>query len=336
MKNKKVAKYLLDEVNLSQTDVARLALETVESLGVLAQGLSRGELMTLLRRTVRAGVAAIRASTRTVTLREAAEASITSRQYLRPATMRDLRHFLQRILNVESVADLPLRAISSSQCMEMLTMAFGEKPSSFVKGRAILHSVFSYGVQHEWCDTNPVSRIDVPKVREKPILPLTPAEVEKLKETARKPQHRDMYFSLCLMLYSGIRPTEVSRLKENDFDWENMQVIIRPTTSKTGGGRIVPMRGVKNIRKKDRQIPPNWGRKWQALRRAAGYGGNSWVSDVCRHTFASYHAAYFRNLPELQLEMGHRDLSLLMTRYMAPTLRKDAVAFWRAAGCLKE
>lgn len=79
-----------------------------------------------------------------------------------------------------------------------------------------------------------------------------------------------------------------------------------------------------------------WNRKWKALRRAAGYRGNKWVPDVCRHTFASYHAAFFRNLPELQLEMGHRDASLLMTRYMAPALKKDAAAFWKGAGVLME
>ena len=53
--------------------------------------------------------------------------------------------------------------------------------------------------------------------------------------------------------------------------------------------------------------------------------------DVCRHTFASYHAAYLRNLPELQLEMGHRDASLLMTRYMAPALKKRLYCI--LAGC---
>ena len=145
-----------------------------------------------------------------------------------------------------------------------------------------------------------------------------------------------MQLSLSLMLYGGIRPTEVSRLQESDFDWENKQVIIRPSVSKTGGGRTVPLRGVRGIRKRDRHIPRNWNRKWHDLRRAAGYRGKSWVPDVCRHTFASYHAAYYRNLPELQLEMGHRDASLLMTRYMAPALRKDATAFWKGAGVLME
>lgn len=336
MKTKHIAKQLLESVKLSHTDVARLTLETIESLGDLAHGLNREELLTLLRDTLRAGVAAIRAATHTVSLREAVEASIAARQHLRPSSLRDLKHFAKRILKVDGCSELPLRAITTMQCKKILSEAFGTSPSNFIKGRAILHSVFSYGIQQEWCDANPVSRIEVPKVKEKPITPLTPAEVEKLKETARKPEFRDMQFSLSLMLYGGIRPTEVSRLREDDFDWDGMQVIIRPSVSKTGGGRTVPLRGIHGIKKKDRIIPQGWNRKWKALRRAAGYRGNKWVPDVCRHTFASYHAAFFRNLPELQLEMGHRDASLLMTRYMAPALKKDAAAFWQAAGVLLE
>ncbi len=336
MKTNYIAKQLLEGANLSQTDAARLILEAIEALGDLVQGLSRPALLVLLRDTLRHGVAAIRAATDTVTLREAVAASISARSHLRPSSLRDLKHFAGRILKVEGSAELPLRAITTTQCKKILTAAFGASVSNFVKGRAILHGIFSYGIQQEWCDVNPVSRIKSPKVKEKTIAPLTPAEVDKLKETARRPEFRDMQFSLSLMLYGGIRPTEVSRLQECDFDWEGNLVIIRPTVSKTGGGRTVPLRGIRGIRKKDRIIPPDWNRKWRALRRAAGYRGRSWVPDVCRHTFATYHAAYFRNLSELQLEMGHRDVTLLMTRYMAPSLRKDAVAFWRGAGCLKE
>ncbi len=53
------------------------------------------------------------------------------------------------------------------------------------------------------------------------------------------------------------------------------------------------------IYRKDCHVPRNWQNRWLALRRAAGF--THWVPDVCRHTFASYHAAHFRNLPELQL-----------------------------------
>lgn len=336
MNNNKIAKELLEGVNLSASDLARLALETIESLGELAQGLNRMELITLLRNTLREGVSVMKAAAHTVSLEEAAWASVNARQELRPTSRRDLRHFVRRILKVEGAATMPLRAITSAQCKKILAGAFGGSTSSFVKGRAILHSIFTYGMKQEWCDSNPVTRIDVPKIKEKAIVPLAPAEVEKLKETAQRPEFRDMQLSLSLMLYGGIRPTEVSRLQESDFDWENKQVIIRPSVSKTGGGRTVPLRGVRGIRKRDRHIPRNWNRKWHDLRRAAGYRGKSWVPDVCRHTFASYHAAYYRNLPELQLEMGHRDASLLMTRYMAPALRKDATAFWKGAGVLME
>ena len=130
-----------------------------------------------------------------------------------------------------------------------------------------------------------------------------------------------MRFSLSLLLYSGVRPAEVERLRPEDVCWEDRQVIIRPQRSKTGGGRVVP-----GMRAQDCCVRRNWQKHWRDLRRAAGF--TRWTQDVCRHSFASYHSAHFRNLPELQLEMGHRDLSLLRSRYMAPASRKEARVFW--------
>ncbi len=260
----------------------------------------------------------IRRQKHTVPLAEAVWSSIEARGNLRPTSRRDLRNYARRILRVEGAGELPLRAMKAADCRRILASAFGGSKSSYVKGRAILSSVFSHGIRQEWCDSNPVRHIAVPKVTEKAICPLTPHEVERLHAAAERPEHRAMRFSLRLMLYGGIRPTEVSRLRAEDIRWEQGEVIIRPATSKTGGGRAVPLRGMRGLCKADRHIPRNWQRRWQALRRAAGFRRGAWVPDVCRHTFASYHAAYFRNLAQLQLEMGHRDLSLLRTRYICP------------------
>lgn len=327
MKENMIAKELLKETQLTPGDWARLALETIELLGNQAKGISREELITLLRSTIHSGVKAVKSAARTVSLESAAWSSVNARQNLRPTTRRDLRHFVRRILRVQGAADLPLRSISSAQCRKILEQAFGNSPSSYAKGRVILHSIFVHGIRQEWCDSNPVTRLIAPEIREKSIHPLAPDEVKKLKQVTKRPEFQDMQLSLSLMLYGGIRPTEVSRLKSDDFNWEEQQVIIRPRVSKTGGGRVVPLRGVRSIRKKHRIIPRNWQRKWFALRRAAGFRGK-WTPDICRHTFASYHAAYFRNLPELQLEMGHRDTTLLRSRYMMPTLQKAATQFW--------
>ncbi len=41
-----------------------------------------------------------------------------------------------------------------------------------------------------------------------------------------------------------------------------------------------------------------------------------WIQDVLRHTFASYHQAYFRNRRQLEHEMGHSNGALLYNRYL--------------------
>ncbi len=284
--------------------------------------------MTRAMLCITLGKEKMRLQEHTVSFAEAAWASVEARAGLRPTSRRDLRHYVRRMLRVEGVGEQPLRGMSTKLCRHILGTAFKGSAHSFKKGRAILSSVFSYGIRQEWCDTNPVQRIEVPRVQEKSIEPLTAEEVARLHQAAERPEHRAMRFSLRLMLYSGIRPAEVSRLQPGDFCREEGYVLIRPCTSKTGGGRLVPLRGMQGIRKHERTIPRNWQRRWQALRRAAGFRCGSWVPDVCRHSFASYHAAHFKNLPALQLEMGHRDLTLLRTRYVSPVGARDSHFYW--------
>lgn len=283
--------------------------------------------MERCRRVIDAGAKALEQLERTESFEQVAWASVEARAARRPTTTRDLRYYVRKMLRVEGVAQLPLRAMTTAQCRWILDEAFGHSAHSYRKGRAILHSIFAYGFRQELCDANPVARIEVPPVQEKPIEPLSNEEVGRLRETVEMRRFRDMRFSLSLLLYSGVRPAEVERLRPEDVCWEERQVIIRPQRSKTGGGRVVPLRALPGLRARDCRVPRNWQNRWLALRRAAGF--THWVPDVCRHTFASYHAAHFRNLTELQLEMGHRDLNLLRTRYMAPIAQNAARSFWR-------
>lgn len=327
MEAEKVAESMLEECGLGSIDAARLTLEMTENLGKLAQGKPRAELLLILRRVIHAGVQAVEREEYTVSLETAAWASVEARHdRVRPVTLRDLRHYMRRILKVEGVAGLQLRNVTTGMCRHILQEAFSGSRHSYVKGRAILHSIFAYGMRREWCDSNPVARIEVPRIEEKRIVPLSPDEVERLLDCARG---SDMQLSLNLLLFSGVRPAEVARLKPSDFYWEEQQVIIRPRTSKTGGGRVVPLRLHEELTAELRCIPRNWYRRWRQLRRDAGF--TRWVPDSCRHTFASYHAAYFRNLPALQLEMGHHNLDLLRSRYMAPALSGDARRYWALA-----
>ncbi len=324
----KTAKDIIKDLPLNMNDIARLTLEATEELGESAQGLTRLELLHLLRRVIRAGVKAVKAEEHTVCFEEAAWASVAARTARRATTLRDLRHFVRRMLRVEGVAVRPLRAMSTRECRELLEKAFGGSNHSFNKGRAILHSIFAYGQRQEWCGENPVSRIEPRRIQEKEIVPLSPQEVRRLEETAQLPEHREMRFSLHLLLYNGVRPQEVARLHERNIQPEQGRVIIAASGSKTGGGRVLPLRKKKKLQGVDLRIPSNWQNRWRALRRAAGF--THWQPDVCRHTFASYHAAYFRDLGALQLEMGHRSADLLRSRYLNLPQVNQAKVYWNA------
>ncbi len=104
MKKNRMTHTLLVGTGVSENDAARLTLEAIETLGELATGASRPELVTLLRRVIQAGVAAVKAAEHTVSLSVAAWASVEARKDLRPTTRRDLRHFVRRILRVEGAS----------------------------------------------------------------------------------------------------------------------------------------------------------------------------------------------------------------------------------------
>lgn len=320
----------LRRLHLHEEDAGRLLREMLEEMGGLPRRYDRTDALHALRRVMREGVVAVRKAESTVLFGRALRESLEARAGRRPVTRRDLRYYTNRFLRCNpGLAERPLRAIDVAECRSILHNSFSASMQSYRKARAILHSIFSYALRREWVDKNPVDYIETPRIIETPITPLSLPEIERLKAAARTPEHRAMQLSLHLMLYCGVRPTEVQRIDpERDIDWAHRQVLIRPQTSKTGGGRIVPLRKASSVRRDCRHtIPGNWARRWQRLRLSAEFA--NWQADVCRHTFASYHAQRFHNLKQLQLEMGHSDTSLLRTRYVMARLGNEARQFWK-------
>lgn len=330
-----LARSLLARSRLSWCDAARLVIELEESLPP-ARGEKRGERMRRLRRAIRLGAEMVEKEKETVAVGTAVEASVAERAGRRPSTVADLRYLSRRLLRKNpGLAARPLRAVSTEECRACLERAF-ETPSQFKKGRAFLHSVFSFGVRRGWCAANPAVGVEVPRIREREIEPLTLPEVVRLTLETSAPDFRDCAPALGVMLWAGVRPCEVARLRWEDIDWEENIIAVRPRHSKTGGARhvsIAPVlrRWLARDRSSGALCPPNWKRKWNRLRDRAGL--DAWRQDTLRHTFASYHAKRFRDLPGLSLEMGHADLSLLRTRYinMGRLTREDARQFWAGA-----
>ncbi len=340
-------KHLLKGLPLGGSDAARLVLEAVEEMPELRGAAARGrcELMQALRRVLREGIDAVRAQEKTVSFAHAAEESLKRREAAgrRATTLRDLRHFIRRLLRVPGFAEKPLRSIGTAECRQALEEAFAGSAHSFRKGRAILHSIFAYGQRQGWCSENPVAAIELPAIEEKEIVSLSLDECRRLVKAAETPRFRDCLPALGLMLFAGVRPGEVARLRWSDVHCDEGVLSIAARHSKTGGARRVelcpPLRRMLRryrLAGGESLCPPSWLRLWQRLRQFAGLATRvrRWVPDVLRHTYASYHALMYRNLPSLQLQLGHRDSRLLLTRYLnLHTLRQtEAAAFWKLLG----
>ncbi len=336
---------MLAELPLRGSDVARLVLEAVEEMPELRLPATQGKagLMQALRRVLREGIAAVRAQEKTVTFAHAAEESLKRREAAgrRATTLRDLRHFIRRLLRVPGLAERPLRSMGTAECRRVLETAFAGSAHSFRKGRAVLHSIFAYGMRQGWCSQNPVAAIEIPPVEEKEIVPLTFTECRRLVEVAKTPRFRDCLPALGLMLFAGVRPGEVARLHWEDIHCEEGVLTIAARHSKTGGARRVELcpplkRMLRRAAGSGNICPPRWEKQWLRLRQVAELATRTrrWVPDVLRHTFASYHALTHRNLPALQLQLGHRDSRLLLTRYLNlhPLRKSELKPFWELLG----
>jgi len=260
---------------------------------------------------------------------------LKSKQHLRPDSIRDIRCIGNRLLRTKpEFGGRNFSELSVAECEEWLNAAFHTN-QQFNKARTMLHGLFEFAIRREWCDKNPIKRIERKKVVEKEIQPLKLSETKRLIKTAQR--ESPVYAVVAaLLVYAGIRPREVRRLTWRDIDTEEKTITVRSQCSKTGGVRQVEIPPVLNrllITHKSQNsshiCPTDWQRRWRKIRDNSGFRGR-WVQDVLRHTYASFHAKNYADLPRLQLNMGHRDLSLLRSRYinMHGISRAEAKSFF--------
>lgn len=309
---------LVGKLAVTPMDIMRLFVEFAEEAEVMTS--AKEEIISVFRRIVRTGMNSVAELDKSVSFETAIRESLSVRQIRRPSTVADLRSYMNRMLDYAAYNDCPLRSITSEQCMELLQELFGHSAHVFRKAKSVLHSIFSYGQRRGWCHSNPVKAIECPPVYEERIVPLSGCQIRALMRACRQQDLISMLPSILLLLWCGIRPGEVRRLRWRDIDKREKCVYIEGRVSKTGGPRAVPLRGgARELLRYECDgdefiAPKNWNRLWKKLRQRAGLV--NWQRDVLRHTFASYHLKCFHNLPQLQEEMGHRDSNLLRTRYL--------------------
>ena len=323
------AKRILTGTDVSVLDAVRIAKNILDAK---PKNFALTDLQ-FCAKVIEVGLRHIR--TKEISLADGFALYLKSKQHLRPDSIRDIRCIGNRLLRTKpEFGKRNFSELSVSECEEWLNAAF-HTDSQFNKARTMLHGLFEFAIRREWCDKNPIKRIERRKVVEKEIQPLKLAETKRLIKTA---QNESPVYAIvaALLVYTGIRPREVRRLTWRDIDTEEKTITVRSQCSKTGGVRQVEIPPVLNrllITHKpentSRICPTDWQRCWRKIRDNSGFRGR-WVQDVLRHTYASFHAKNYADLPRLQLNMGHRDQSLLRSRYinMRGISRAEAKSFF--------
>lgn len=331
------AEMLLKGSGLNMLDAASLAVELLSLCG-------GSRSMRRARKAIFLGAEELRKGERTVSFSAAVEEMLKAKRNLRPTTLRDIRYFTGALMRrCPELKGFPVRKLTPEHCAHFLEAAFTSHRQRY-KGRAVMSGVLSFSLRRGWCGENPVARVDSPSFRERTIAILAPEEIGSLRTVVEAPEFRDCAPAVWVMLYAGIRPGEVVRLHWRDVDLEERVISVRSRTSKTGGIRHVTIHavlwrllaGYGAGGPVELLCPPNWPVRWRLLRKKAGWGLHNrfgeWSADALRHTYASYHAKWFRDFSLLQLEMGHRSSSLLRERYlnMEGVSRDRARLFWEA------
>lgn len=273
----------------------------------------------------------------TVPFESAIEQFVEQKIDLRPASYREYKNVLGRMLRLSpAYKTRSVRSLRTRDCLELMTRTY-RTAHTLDKARRLLHCFFAYALQQNWCRENPVARVQVFRKTEEMVSTLSMAQICRLLETCATLEHCACAPAVGLMLWGGMRPTEVTRLRWSEVDLEDSVVRVLPRVSKTGGARLITIlpilrRWLERFRpgnEPDAPVAPaNWIRRWYALRQAAGL--TPWRADALRHTFASYHLRYFKDIHRLQLEMGHSTARLLFNRYLnlGNITTAAAAAFW--------
>ncbi len=317
---------MTDETNFAQDLLAKSGISLIDAVRLILNALDsfpQGSHLSPIQfcsKIIETGKRHMR--TKEMSVKDGFYLYLGSKSDLRQESLQNIRYLGNRLLKSNpEFANRNFSDLSVLECQMWLSEGF-RTPCQYNKARTMLHGLFEFAMRMEWCEKNMVKLVQRRKVVEKEILPLSISETRRLLKTSQTLKKGICFPGTAILTLAGIRPREVMRLEWKDIDLAEGVITIRSKCSKTGGTRQVEISPALKHILEDRKpkinshvCPTDWKKYWRKIRDTSGFKG-CWVQDVLRHTYASFFAKHYRDLPRLQLNMGHRDLSLLRSRYI--------------------
>ena len=232
----------------------------------------------------------------------------------------------------------------------------GEKiaPQTVNKHRRIISQMFNHAVKKPpfYLGINPAKATTIRKSEPSETEVHTPEEVSALIDSAARLYDGQWLAYYGIRIFCGVRNAEMKRLHRRDISLENGSVSLAGKDTKKSRRRSIEirprLRAILEHCVKHSILPEDpdakiYGKRTEEehIRAAAGYlsakgnplhpdfpNGKPWPENADRHSFASYHLAYFKNANELMLELGEKDITTIDEHYKAVVTHADAKRFW--------
>ena len=193
--------------------------------------------------------------------------------------------------------------------------------------RTILRTLFEYAVSRGYVKENVVAKLAKAKVvRGAPEI-FTPFQMQAILEKAP----RDFIPYLAIGAFAGLRSAEIERLDWSEIDLAEKLIHIKAENSKSAQRRLVlisknllawlaPYSGMEGSVADPERVRVARAKTCEAAKII-------WPANVLRHSFASYHLAYYRNSATTAAELGHTSPAMLYKHYRE-LVKPDAAAQW--------
>jgi integrase len=271
----------------------------------------------------------LEATTRSVPLEEAMRELLENRHAAGASARycKDLRLRLTRFC-----VEFPNRALADISTAEIDTWlaSLNLAPLGRNTYRLRLGTLFAFGLTRRWCTENPVAHTARAKQTDGDIEILSVAQTAQLLEAASK----ETLPFWAIGAFAGLRRSEIERLDWAQVDFESALIEVKARHSKTARRRLVTMR--PNLRawlapyrahRRGPVCPVNLRLRLEADRDRAGLRQN-WPTNALRHSFGSYHLAYFKDAAALALQMGNSP-DMIFRHYREVVRPRVAKNYWQ-------
>ena len=215
--------------------------------------------------------------------------------------------------------------------------------------RRLIGQFFNWCILKKHYDVNPAKNIEI-YLPSKDIIEIL--EISKTQEIFKKLEEEKSFNELIpfhsICIFAGLRPTEAELLTWENINIEAREITVLRDTTKVKETRIVKIENTlfhwlneyRGNKKGFILNPVNRRKRLTKFRIALGYkytdgttkefinpSGVGWVSDIMRHTFASYWLGKYKDRAHLAEQMGN-SLAVIKKNYRKAVSNTETEEFW--------